>query len=267
MAPLKELTIPRLELQTAVLASRLEKSILQESRFNFERVRDLSDSRVALAWIKGETRSFKPFVSCRVAEIQSNCSPEDWSHCPTELNVADDLTKGIASTEVNGRWLNGPKFLQLPENHWPLEHGVPDMTEVNRERRKVQITCAAAVCQPVMDCREFSTWKRLLRVTAYVLRFCRNLRLKSSQQSDNNQVQVGPIDAEEIKDAEEYWAKKAQTGYLSEWYGCYHFHALLFTFYIYIYLLFSLFYFVFLCFFVLFCFVLFIYLFNIYFFD
>ena len=107
---------------------------------------------------------------------------------------------------------NGPKFLQLPEDQWPLEHGVPDMTEVNRERRKVQITCAAAICQPVMDCREFSTWTRLLRVTAYVRRFCRNLRIKSSQQSDNNPVQDVPINAEEIKNAEEYWTKKAQTG-------------------------------------------------------
>ena len=48
VAPLKELTIPRLELQAAVLGSRLGKSILEESRFNFERVRYLSDSRVAL---------------------------------------------------------------------------------------------------------------------------------------------------------------------------------------------------------------------------
>ena len=212
VAPLKELTIPRLELQAAVLASRLGKFILQESRFNFERVRYLSDSRVALTWIKGETSSFKPFVSCRVAEIQSNSSPEDWSHCPTELNVPDDLTKRIATTEVNGRWFNGPKFLQLPEDHWPLEHSVPDMTEVNRERRKVQITYATAVCQPVMNCREFSTWRRLLRVTAHVLQFCRNLGLKSSQQSDNNPVQVGSISAEEVKDTEEYWKKKVQTG-------------------------------------------------------
>ena len=136
-----------------MLASHLGKSILQESRFNFERVRYLSDSRVALAWIKGETRSFKPFVSCRVAEIQSNSSPEDWFHCPTELNVADDVIKGTAASEVNGRWLNGPKFLQFSEDHWPLEQGVPDMTEVNRERRKIQITCAAAVCQPVTDYR------------------------------------------------------------------------------------------------------------------
>ena len=112
-APRKEPTIPHPELQATVLASCLGKSILQESRFNFERERYLSDSRVALAWIKGETRSFKPFMSCPVAEIQSNSSPEDWSHCPTDLNVADDLTKGIAATNVNGRWFNRPKFLQL----------------------------------------------------------------------------------------------------------------------------------------------------------
>lgn len=49
-------------------------------------------------------------------------------------------------------------------------------------------------------------------MTAYVVRFCRNLRLKSSQQNDNNQVQVGPLGTEEIQDAEEYWAKEAQTG-------------------------------------------------------
>ena len=86
------------------------------------------------------------------------------------------------------------------------------MTEVNKERRKVQITCAAVVCQPAMDCREFSTWRHLLRVKAYVIRFCRNLHLKLSQQSDINQAQVGPLSTEEIQDAEEYWKKKAQTG-------------------------------------------------------
>ena len=97
VAPLKELTIPRLELQAAVLASRLGKCILQESRFNFERVRYLSHSRIVLAWIKRERRSFKPFVSCQVAEIQSNSSLSDWSHRPSLFNVADDLTKGIAA--------------------------------------------------------------------------------------------------------------------------------------------------------------------------
>ena len=211
VAPLKELTIPRFELQAAVLGSRLGKSILEESRLNFERVRYLSDSRVALAWIKGETRSFKPFVSCRAAEIQSNSSPENWSHCPTLLNVADDLTKGISTGEVHGRWFNGPGFLQLPEELWPMEHGVPDMAEVNKERRKVQIICVVAVRQPVLNCREFSAWRRLLRVTDYVFRFCHNLRLKSRQETNAQEKRVGPLSAEEIQVSEEYWTKQAQS--------------------------------------------------------
>ena len=51
VAPLKELSIPRLELQAAVIGSRLGSTILKESRSTFERVRYLTDSRVALAWI------------------------------------------------------------------------------------------------------------------------------------------------------------------------------------------------------------------------
>jgi len=51
VTPLKELTIPHLELQAAILASHLGKSILEESCLKFERVGYLSDSRVLLAWI------------------------------------------------------------------------------------------------------------------------------------------------------------------------------------------------------------------------
>ena len=49
VAPLKQLTIPRLELQAAVLASRLAKSILDESRIQFESVKFLTDSIITLA--------------------------------------------------------------------------------------------------------------------------------------------------------------------------------------------------------------------------
>ena len=71
VAPLKELTIPLLELQAAVIASRLGSNIVEESRFKFERIRYFSDGLVTLSWIKSESRSFKRFVSCRVGEIQS----------------------------------------------------------------------------------------------------------------------------------------------------------------------------------------------------
>ena len=158
VAPLKELTIPRLELQAAVVGSRLGKTILQESRLKFEKVRYLSDSRVALAWIQGESRSYKPIVLCLVGEIQSNSKPSEWSNCPTSLNVADDLTKGISLEQMSGRWFNGPEFLQLREDVWPVEHGTPDVKEVNTEKRKAQVVYAAAVSETVINCQRFSTW-------------------------------------------------------------------------------------------------------------
>ena len=49
VAPLKELTIPRLELQSAVLASRLAMSILEESRLEFEKIIYFTDSQIVLA--------------------------------------------------------------------------------------------------------------------------------------------------------------------------------------------------------------------------
>ena len=110
VAPLKEFTIPRLELQAAVLASRLAKSILEETRLKMRRTLFFSDRRVTLAWIQGTPRSFKPFVSRRVSEIQTNSNPTDWHHCPTAENVADDLTKGITPEQLEGRWFNGPTF-------------------------------------------------------------------------------------------------------------------------------------------------------------
>ena len=75
VSPLKQLTIPRVELQAAVLASRLAKSIQEESRIQFKDVKFFTDIPITLAWIQGPSRSFKPFVSSRVGEIQSNSDP------------------------------------------------------------------------------------------------------------------------------------------------------------------------------------------------
>ena len=204
VAPLKELTMPRLELQAAVLASRLGKSILEESRLKFERVRYLSDSRVALAWIQGQSRSYKPFVSARVGEIQDNSRLSEWHHCPSDLNVADDVAKGLLPDQLNGRWFKGPYFLQVQEELWPIEQGSTDVKEVERERRKVQIPCPVTVSQPVLKCKDFSSCRKLLRVTAYVFRFCLNVRVKTRGPARNEETNEGPLMPREIGEAELY---------------------------------------------------------------
>ena len=94
---------------------------------------------------------------------------------------------------------------------WPSERGTPDAKEVDKERRKVHISCPIAVSQPVLNCEDFSKWRRLLRVTAYVFKFCHNLRAKSNRHTqDNQEMKIGPLAAKEVEASEEYWLKFAQ---------------------------------------------------------
>ena len=97
VASLKRLTVPRLELQEAVLASRLCKTIVQESRFHFENVILFLDSEIVLAWIRSEARKFEPFVSVRVGEIQTSLL------CGRSRVRAPDRTntQGLKITEEN----------------------------------------------------------------------------------------------------------------------------------------------------------------------
>ena len=75
VAPLKRLTIPRLELQGAVLASRLCKTIVEESRFKFDKVVLFLDSKIVLAWIRSEARKFKPFVQLELVRYRAVQTP------------------------------------------------------------------------------------------------------------------------------------------------------------------------------------------------
>ena len=189
-APLKELTIPRLELQSAVLASRLAKSILKESRLEFEKIIYFTDSQIVLAWIWSHARNYKPFVSSRVEEIQSNSDPAEWRHIDGDLNVADNFSRGVAVSELNGRWEHGPAFLKLPENQWPAEvlNADEEQQEIDTEQRKVTIVLnlASTKAEEVMNMKKFSSWRRLIRVTAYVRRFLQKCRKQKDEENPNN---------------------------------------------------------------------------------
>ena len=114
VAPLKQLTIPRLELQAAVLASRLAKSILDESRIQLGSVKFLTDNIITLAWIQSASRSFKPFVSSRVGEIQSKSDPSQWKHILSDENVADDLSRGLQCAAADRKMDKRSKVSDTP---------------------------------------------------------------------------------------------------------------------------------------------------------
>ncbi|XP_068723691.1 uncharacterized protein [Montipora capricornis] len=127
------MTVPRLELQGAVLATRLYQSIVEETRIQFMKAMFITDRNIVLSWIRSQAREFKPFVSARVAEIQSNSDPSQWRHVPGEFNVADDVSRGIPAECLTDRWKHGPEFLGLHEDDWPNEEFSADQSGVQKE--------------------------------------------------------------------------------------------------------------------------------------
>ena len=91
VSPTQELTIPRLELLSALLLARLINTVsanLRSTMPPFD-LKCYTDSLVALYWIQGTDKDWKPFVNNRVTEIRNHVSPENWSHCPGLSNPAD----------------------------------------------------------------------------------------------------------------------------------------------------------------------------------
>ena len=58
-------------------------------------------------------------------------------------------------------------------------------------------------------CKEISLQMEAL-VTAYVLRFCRNIRIKSTRDESDDKIDIGPLKPEEIERSAEYWLKIIQ---------------------------------------------------------
>lgn len=95
VAPLKSVSIPRLELMAAVVGVRLSEDVGSCLNISKEQMQFWTDSMDVLYWVHGHSKLFKPFVAHRVGEIQQKTSPAQWRHIPTKLNPADLLTRGL----------------------------------------------------------------------------------------------------------------------------------------------------------------------------
>ena len=95
LAPIKPLTIPRLELQAAVMAVRMSQTIQKELDVLPSQITYWTDSTTGLSNIKSQGTRFHTFVSNRVAEIKEVSDPETWRHVPGRFNVANDCSRGL----------------------------------------------------------------------------------------------------------------------------------------------------------------------------
>ncbi|XP_055633747.1 uncharacterized protein LOC129774074 [Toxorhynchites rutilus septentrionalis] len=156
VAPIKALSIPRLELQAAVLGTRLLDTVKRELRISINRSVLWSDSQTVLSWIQSNHRDYKVFVAHRVGEILSSTTTDQWRYVPTKLNPADAATKPSSG---NTNWLSGPQFLNDPEKMWPQQ-----MTRkrTNEEIRNFILLHTNPVTHWFFRENYYSSWWRLL---------------------------------------------------------------------------------------------------------
>ena len=120
----------------------------------------------------------------RIQDIRKFTDRNRWRHCLGVLNPADLPSRGVGASELrNSRmWWEGPAFLQLPIEKWPLHEIVNSNDQAEAEAVKTPSTVShvyvASVSDPgalskldqIIDPLRFSTLIKLLQVTAFV--FC-----------------------------------------------------------------------------------------------
>ncbi|XP_062556857.1 uncharacterized protein LOC134221685 [Armigeres subalbatus] len=123
VAPLKPMSVPRLELQAAVLGARVASVVKDSHSLVINQQFFWTDSTTVLSWIRSDQRKYKEFVGLRIGEILTRTNLSEWRWVPTRMNVPDQLTKWTKDPEINSTssWFTGPGFLHLPEEDWPKQ--------------------------------------------------------------------------------------------------------------------------------------------------
>ncbi|XP_062713763.1 uncharacterized protein LOC115256765 [Aedes albopictus] len=184
VAPLNPMSVPRLELQAAVIGVRLMKAVQDNHSLPISRRVIWGDSKTVQSWLRSDQRKYRQFVAFRVSEILSETSLEEWRWVPTRSNVADEATKWGKgpSFHSDSRWFTGPEFLYEDESGWPEQEYSPPNTQ--EEIRPIHAHHRASLV-PVFDYQRFSKYQRLLRTVGYVLRFIDRCRRKHATESSD----------------------------------------------------------------------------------
>lgn len=136
VAPLKLLTIPRLELTAAVILTRLIKHLITVLDVHEMPIFLWTDSLVTLNWISSHPSRWKDYVRNRVVVIQDTLPDAAWRFVPGNQNPADCASRGITIEQLTNHplWWNGPNWLSESPSTWPLKPN-SSTSEVTREER------------------------------------------------------------------------------------------------------------------------------------
>ncbi|GFT36152.1 integrase catalytic domain-containing protein [Nephila pilipes] len=134
-------------------------------------------SKITLSWIRRDPNKWKTFVCNRTTEILQYVSPAQWRHCPGTQNSSDHLSREDLSS-----------YDQLKTD--------------NEARKPLTQSIYVETTNPVIDITHYSSYTKLLRVTAWILHFLHNCK--------NEQRFLFELTAEELQTTKDYWILNLQ---------------------------------------------------------
>ena len=205
VAPMKVMTVPKLELQAALLAARLKRDICLALTVHVNQVFMWTDSTIVLQWLNS-TSKLPIFIANRVCEILEHTSVDEVNHVASIDNPADAGTRGMSAEVLkSSSWVRGPDFLRTKK--FPFEPSTEVVNNiklgiVTKETDETNTSLAASVTKSTKELPphlipfdKYSSYQKLLRITAYAL------HLLTSHECYRN-ADVSIIDPTELDEAE-----------------------------------------------------------------
>ncbi|KAK6114162.1 Pao retrotransposon peptidase family protein [Brugia pahangi] len=180
LAPIKGMTIPKLELLAILIGVRAAQFVIKQMQLENPKVVVWSDSRCALHWIQNNSRLLPKFIQNRVEEIQM--AKFAYRYIPSEHNPADIATRGTIPTRLISYepWWSGPTWINGNEPNWPhWEYDVPQEEDNEEDKNIVATTTTEEIINTnrinLLEAKRFSKWTKMIRTTVRVLKFLKKL--------------------------------------------------------------------------------------------
>ena len=197
VAPLQKETVPRLEMQSAVIATRLSKSIATHSKMDFEKVIHILDSKCTLATFHKDSVVLNEYMGNRVSECLKSTQLEQWHHIESKKNISDLGTRTnarIADVSETSDWQRGTSWMKLPLDQWPVSQDITGVIVPPEALLKKATVASAFSLNNLYDLKPFigRSFTFVLRVTATLISIIRAKSFKGPPQ----------VTAAEVVDAE-----------------------------------------------------------------
>ena len=229
LSPIKEISIPHLELLGVLIGCRASAFVATELKIKNMKQILLTDSKCVIDWFRSE-RELDRFVINKIKEIRTY--DINIGHVSSEDNPADIASRGESACKlvINKKWWKGPEWLSINDN--TLQ---PQTYEINKEILNAAVneekgskilyevglvTSDVNTNGPLgINEEKYSSFTKLIRVTAWCVRFVNNAskgRFNERQVNEEQVIGKTIVTNEYLTEKELRYAKYLWTRYVQQ---------------------------------------------------